>query len=172
MKCNNVLHKCIPLSWLYHEPHFYMLLLLFPGTWLILKWFHCSSVKCLGFCSHATVLHFDLYILAASLLACQLITGWHICSYYSDISHQYMTVIVPLKLSLHNKRVSSHFMLKLIRKFTTSSSSSQALSDWYSNLTFNDYWTVHHCISWRMKDQLDVTCYFISLVMCSTCFGH
>ena len=26
--------------------------------------------------------------------------------------------------------------------------------------------------SWRMKDQLDVTCYFISLLMCSTCFGH
>jgi len=25
---------------------------------------------------------------------------------------------------------------------------------------------------WRMKDQLDVTCYFISLIMCSTCFGH
>ena len=28
------------------------------------------------------------------------------------------------------------------------------------------FWT------WRMKDQLDVTCYFISLIMCSTCFGH
>jgi hypothetical protein len=27
-------------------------------------------------------------------------------------------------------------------------------------------------ISWRMKDQLDVTCHFISLIMCSTCFGH
>jgi len=27
-------------------------------------------------------------------------------------------------------------------------------------------------ISWRMKDQLDVTCYFISLLMSSTCFGH
>ena len=27
-------------------------------------------------------------------------------------------------------------------------------------------------ISWRMKDQLDVTCYFISLIMRSTCFGH
>ena len=26
--------------------------------------------------------------------------------------------------------------------------------------------------AWRMKDQLDVTCYFISLLMCSTCFGH
>ena len=26
----------------------------------------------------------------------------------------------------------------------------------------NVYWTVHHCNSWRMKDQLDVTCYFIS----------
>jgi len=26
--------------------------------------------------------------------------------------------------------------------------------------------------SWRIKDQLDVTCYFISLLMCSTCFGY
>jgi len=34
------------------------------------------------------------------------------------------------------------------------------------------YWTVHHCDSWRIKDQLDVTCYFVSLLMCSTCFGH
>ena len=34
------------------------------------------------------------------------------------------------------------------------------------------YWTVHLCNSWGMKDQLDVTCYFISLTMCSTCFGH
>jgi len=25
---------------------------------------------------------------------------------------------------------------------------------------------------WRIKDQLDVTCYFISLRMYSTCFGH
>ena len=39
-------------------------------------------------------------------------------------------------------------------------------------ILFNVYWTVHHCNSWRMKDQLDVTCYFISLLMCSTCFGH
>ena len=36
----------------------------------------------------------------------------------------------------------------------------------------NVYWTVHRCNSWRMKDQLDITCYFISLLMCSTCFGH
>ena len=36
----------------------------------------------------------------------------------------------------------------------------------------NVYWTVHHCNSWRMKDQLDVTCYFISFLMYSTCFGH
>ena len=36
----------------------------------------------------------------------------------------------------------------------------------------NVYWTVHHCNSWRMKNQLDVTCYFISVIMCSTCFGH
>ena len=32
----------------------------------------------------------------------------------------------------------------------------------------NVYWNVHHCNSWRMKDQLDVTCYFISLLLCST----
>jgi len=31
---------------------------------------------------------------------------------------------------------------------------------------------VHHCDGWRIKDQLDVTCYFISLLMCSTCSGH
>ena len=36
----------------------------------------------------------------------------------------------------------------------------------------NVYWTVHHCNSWRIRGQLDVTCYFISLLMCSTCFGH
>jgi len=34
------------------------------------------------------------------------------------------------------------------------------------------YWTVHHCNSWRIKDQLDVTCYLISLLMYSTCFGR
>ena len=45
---------------------------------------------------------------------------------------------------------------------------------WTSKNTyvFYVYWTVHHCSSWRIKDQLDVTCYFISLLMCSTCFGH
>jgi len=30
----------------------------------------------------------------------------------------------------------------------------------------------HFQSSWRIKDQLDVTCYFISLLMYSTCFGH
>ena len=34
------------------------------------------------------------------------------------------------------------------------------------------YWTVHLRDSWRIKDQLDVTCCFISLLMCSACFGH
>jgi len=32
-------------------------------------------------------------------------------------------------------------------------------------------WTVHHCNNWRIKDQLDVICYFISLLMYSTCLG-
>jgi len=32
---------------------------------------------------------------------------------------------------------------------------------WESNV----YWTMHHCNSWGMKNQLDVTCYFISLVL-------
>ena len=34
------------------------------------------------------------------------------------------------------------------------------------------YWTVHRCDSRRIKAQLDVTCYFISLLVFSTCFGH
>ena len=29
-----------------------------------------------------------------------------------------------------------------------------------------------HRDSWRIEDQLDVTCYFISLLMCSTFFGN
>ena len=37
---------------------------------------------------------------------------------------------------------------------------------------FYVYWTMHRRNSWRTKDQLDVTCYFISLLMCSTCFRH
>jgi len=34
------------------------------------------------------------------------------------------------------------------------------------------YWILHHCNSRRIKDQHDVTSYFISLLMCSKCFGH
>jgi len=37
----------------------------------------------------------------------------------------------------------------------------------YINFFNSHYWN-----SWRIKYQLDVTCYFISLLMCSTCFGH
>jgi len=40
------------------------------------------------------------------------------------------------------------------------------------SVTSSVYWAVRHCDSWGIKDQLDVTCYFISLLMCSTCFGH
>ena len=31
----------------------------------------------------------------------------------------------------------------------------------FRQLPFNAYWTVHHCNSRRMKDQLDVTCYIL-----------
>jgi len=34
------------------------------------------------------------------------------------------------------------------------------------------YWTVHHCDNWRIKIQLEATCYFIILLIGSTCFGH
>ena len=34
------------------------------------------------------------------------------------------------------------------------------------------YWTVHHCGSWRIKNQIHATCYFIVLLIGSTCFGH
>ena len=47
----------------------------------------------------------------------------------------------------------------------------QHVSDINISIESNVYWTVHHCNSWRMKDQLDVTCCFISILMCSACFG-
>jgi len=34
------------------------------------------------------------------------------------------------------------------------------------------YWTVHHCDKWRIKKQLDATCYIIVLLIGSTCFEH
>jgi len=34
------------------------------------------------------------------------------------------------------------------------------------------YWTVHHYDNWRIKNQLDATCYIIVLLIGSTCFGH
>ena len=35
--------------------------------------------------------------------------------------------------------------------------------EWKSNV----YWTVHHCNSWRMKNQLDVTCYILFHLLCA-----
>ena len=32
------------------------------------------------------------------------------------------------------------------------------------------YWTVHHCDIWIKVDQLDDTCFIMS-IYCSTCFG-
>jgi len=34
------------------------------------------------------------------------------------------------------------------------------------------YWTVHHCDSWRIKNQLDTTWYIIVILISSTYFGH
>ena len=31
----------------------------------------------------------------------------------------------------------------------------------------NVYWTVHHCNSWRMKNQLDITCYILFHLLCT-----
>ena len=38
--------------------------------------------------------------------------------------------------------------------------------------SFDVYWTVHHLDNCRNKIQLDATCYFIMLMLGSTCFGH
>ena len=38
---------------------------------------------------------------------------------------------------------------------------------------FDVCWTVHHCDNWRIRtNQLDATCYFIVLLIGSTCCGH
>jgi len=42
--------------------------------------------------------------------------------------------------------------------------------------TYSHYWYnsrfPNFGICWGMRNQLDVTCYFISIIMRSTCFGH
>ena len=75
-----------------------------------------------------------------------------------------LIICSPLKLTSHQRLCISHsvsvteasevFVVKLLI--------------WFPNVC----WTVHHCNSWGMKNQLDVTCYFISLIMRSTCFGY
>ena len=40
------------------------------------------------------------------------------------------------------------------------------------NADFDVCWTMHHCDNLRIKNQLDVTYYFIVLLIGSTCFGH
>ena len=45
-------------------------------------------------------------------------------------------------------------------------------TDKHFTAVFDVYWTVHHCDNWRIKNQLDVTYYFIVLLIGSTCFGH
>jgi len=40
------------------------------------------------------------------------------------------------------------------------------------NIKYRCHYRNSYCDSWRIKDQLDVTCYVISLLMRSTCFGH
>ena len=59
-----------------------------------------------------------------------------------------------------------------IRKYSAVAASSLSIWKAFNKYCTYVYRTVHHCDSWRIKDQLDVTCYFISLLMCSTCFGY
>jgi len=40
------------------------------------------------------------------------------------------------------------------------------------NYASDVYWTVHNCDNWRIKNQLNATCYFIVLLIGSTCFRH
>ena len=45
------------------------------------------------------------------------------------------------------------------------------ISSTYLFCTFSAF-NLHFCLVEKIKDQLDVTCYFISFLMSSTCFGH
>ena len=67
-------------------------------------------------------------------------------------------------LLVHDKRISWRTVKAVSRCKTW--------PNWTDTTVSNVCWTAHHCNSWRAKDQLDDTCYFISLILCSTCFGH
>ena len=107
--------------------------------------------------------------------------GWY---FLEDTSSQHISLYLEVKLFLlpfYHPRV-------CIVKYSTSSvipySPWSFISFWRIFLLlqlvllllsfFVLYGLIHELYpsSWRMKDQLDVACYFISLLMCSTCFGH
>ena len=91
-------------------------------------------------------------------------------SYLISLYHLYVTK----NSKVHNTCGKSHGIFANMAKQNKESSSKFTLRNeirkicWSSNV----YWTVHHCNSWGMKNQLDVTCYFIPIIMRSTYFGH
>jgi len=46
------------------------------------------------------------------------------------------------------------------------------IMNWMISAESDVYWSVLRCDNWRIKNQLDVTYYFIVLLIGSTCFGH
>ena len=121
---------------------------------------------------------FSLRVLCWSALG----VGWEQCLKFGDITGNvamggaYIKTPPPGKLRLLNhERVFPLFHKNHLHFHTTNTQ----LAPPASLLTTPDsvcesyvYWTVHHCNNWRIKDHLDETNYFISFLMCSTCFGH
>ena len=83
--------------------------------------------------------------------------GWH--------TSKVMGICEGKKLALGE--VSRALMFPLSLSFKTSPNTHSPIATLYDSSSWNSVVN-----SWRRKDQLDVTSYFISLLMCSTCFGH
>ena len=78
-----------------------------------------------------------------------------------------------LKLQFQYQNLTSLSLLPILRYLSLTQSFSCNRKYIYIYIYIsNVYWTVHHCNSRGIKNQLDVTCCLYFTYICSTCFEH
>jgi len=89
------------------------------------------------------------------------------CPHPCDVMYEYLIMYgFTLRRFSRKSPVFHTFISRYLDQIPNKSGNEWDITDWNSLTPINKVWI------WRIKDQLDVTCYFSSLFMCSTCFGH
>ena len=128
-----------------------------------------------------------LHIQTASATAVCLVFGWgiHIRHLHAPLALERFVLCTAASLFLSPSVISadkhkcvekqSVFFIPCVYRLTWSQQKRSLFMLWHlfsQNVALNGLLAKNLANSWQMKDQLDVTCYFISLIMCSTCFRH